>query len=643
MEWFRLKFRFYSQWGKKQFLRYAMLTGVILMATCHAFADDVPIDSIHFPDPVFRAYVRDSIAGGKNTLTQSIINKRTSLGAAFSKKGGITSITSLKGVEYFTELQNLYCQDNPGLKSLDISKNTKLTAINLTGSDVDSLDFSHNPLMKTINCVGSVSLKTNTLKYINVDSCKNLTGLYLADNLLTSLDVTHNPLLTTLSCNNNQLSTLDLSKNTALRSLYVGKNSKLTTLDLSNNTALTYLSIDGNNMTTLDVSKLTKLQKLYCLNNKLTSLDLSNNTALTDLSCYSNRLESLVISPEAAPNITILNVSNNALASIDLSNFKKLVAKSGAFSSSAITQTRRMLLYTDGTDAYMKVADGIDASKISDAKIYMSNATTPITLSTGTATDGLVPLKFSNGSVRTRLFNWTTTTAKASPVTITYNYNTGSSLTSMATMNVTDTVECYLLPMSQEYGTVNLPYNVLLPTGATAYAVSAASSDAGTATLTKIAGEGEIVAANTPMLIRRSESCYTLFALNQTTGTANTAAANFLTGTKNDAISSTDNDYVLGLNSTTTSPNYGKLGFWRSSNGRIGNWRAYLHLTDATTSTAKGFVLMLDTATTGISTIEVQDDATNTPWYTIDGRLLGGEPSQRGIYIHNGKKIVVNK
>ena len=71
------------------------------------------------------------------------------------------------------------------------------------------------------------------------------------------------------------------------------------------------------------------------------------------------------------------------------------------------------------------------------------------------------------------------TTAKASPVTITYNYNTGSSLTSMATMDVTDTVECYLLPMSQEYGTVNLPYNVLLPTGATAYAISAASSNAG--------------------------------------------------------------------------------------------------------------------------------------------------------------------
>ena len=100
-------------------------------------------------------------------------------------------------------------------------------------------------------------------------------------------------------------------------------------------------------------------------------------------------------------------------------------------------------------------------------------------LSTGTATDGLVPLKFRNGFVRTRLFNWTTTTAKASPVTITYNYNTGSSLTNTATMDVTDTAACYLLPMSQEYGTVNLPYNVLLPTGATAYAISAASSNAG--------------------------------------------------------------------------------------------------------------------------------------------------------------------
>ena len=28
-------------------------------------------------------------------------------------------------------------------------------------------------------------------------------------------------------------------------------------------------------------------------------------------------------------------------------------------------------------------------------------------------------------------------------------------------------------------------------------------------------------------------------------------------------------------------------------------------------------------------------------WYTLDGRRLSGAPSQKGLYIHNGKKIIV--
>ena len=27
-------------------------------------------------------------------------------------------------------------------------------------------------------------------------------------------------------------------------------------------------------------------------------------------------------------------------------------------------------------------------------------------------------------------------------------------------------------------------------------------------------------------------------------------------------------------------------------------------------------------------------------WYTIDGQKLSGKPTQKGIYIHNGRKVV---
>jgi Leucine-rich repeat (LRR) protein len=615
-------------------------------------------------------------------------------------------IKDLTGLKFFPELTTLSCQGNSDLTSIDLSVVPKLKKLLIVDCNVTSLDFTNNPDMIYIDC--SNSKNAGKLASINVSKCSGLTHLALRGNKIDILDVTHNPELKMLSFYKNNLTTIDLSKNTRLDTLYANNNPKLTSLDLTNNTDLTYLSVYSNNMPKLNVTKLTNLKSLLCFsnklkeldvthnsqleylscyvnqlsqldlsknqslksllcfNNKLKELDLTKNTALTDVSCYgnqltsldlrvnkdltfvdcsNNKLTSLTLPSVDTPNMTFLNVHDNALASLNLNGFSKLKAQSGKTKASAAKQCRRMKLYTDGTDVYMRVGGGIDASKISDAKITTGNTSTSIDFSVGTEANGLVPLKFSNGAVRKRLFNWTGT--KASPVTITYNYDTESTLSGLKTMDVTDTVECYMLPMSQEYGSVNLPYDVVLPEGATAYAISNTNvkegSDDNTATLTQIAVAGEVVKANTPMLIRRSSSTSTLFALNNSTGTAKTAATNMLKGTQDAAIDNKDSYYVLGINNTAISPDVrGKLGFWRSSNTKIGNWRAYLDL--GTVSNAKGFVLSLDdSTTTSISQIETAEDRIKTPWYTLDGRVLGGMPSQRGIYIHNGKKIIISK
>ena len=126
---------------------------------------------------------------------------------------------------------------------------------------------------------------------------KDLTGIELFPNLkkldckynnLTRLDVSKNTNLTVLYCESNQLTSLDLSKNTALTKLDCALN-QLTGLDLSKNTALTELNCQANQLTSLDLSKNTALTKLYCSNNQLTSLDLSKNTALDTLDCSGNK------------------------------------------------------------------------------------------------------------------------------------------------------------------------------------------------------------------------------------------------------------------------------------------------------------------------------------------------------------------
>jgi len=37
------------------------------------------------------------------------------------------------------------------------------------------------------------------------------------------------------------------------------------------------------------------------------------------------------------------------------------------------------------------------------------------------------------------------------------------------------------------------------------------------------------------------------------------------------------------------------------------------------------------------STINVQLES----WFTLDGRKLSGKPTKGGLYIHNGKKVVI--
>ena len=153
----------------------------------------------------------------------------------------------------------------------------------------------------TANAVGkTVMLKMTYRGYL---SLSGLSGTPVSGEeviyTLTSQTVTIRGTVTVLHCSGNQLTTLDVSKNTALKWLYC-YNNQLTALDVSKNTALTRLYCNNNQLTALDVSKNTALTGLYCNNNQLTALDVSKNTALTGLYCYNNQLTALDVSQNTA-------------------------------------------------------------------------------------------------------------------------------------------------------------------------------------------------------------------------------------------------------------------------------------------------------------------------------------------------------
>jgi Leucine-rich repeat (LRR) protein len=151
--------------------------------------------------------------------------------------------------------------------------------------------FGENLLYYSINSAGEGAggggaglSYDNKIKEINLINCKNLKALLFGRNQVTLLDVSKNSNLETLYCNGNQLISLDISNNINLEILDCSNN-QLISLDVSNNNNLETLQCYSNQLISLDVSKNVNLKKFECANNQLISLDLTNNSNLETLYC----------------------------------------------------------------------------------------------------------------------------------------------------------------------------------------------------------------------------------------------------------------------------------------------------------------------------------------------------------------------
>ena len=230
----------------------------------------ITINETNFPDGNFRDWILSQEYGQDGVLTDEEIADVMSI------KVNDKNIQSLKGIEYFTELEYLFCQGNQ-LKSLDLSKNTKLTYLNCGGNQLTSLDLS---------------------------GCTAMTELWCFENQLTSLGISKCTALTKLYCYKNQLTSLDISACTALESMNCSSN-QLTSLDVLRCSGLQLLNCSENQLTSLDLSHNTVLESLQCYDNKLTSLNVTN-TALVYIGCYRNQLNSTAMSAfvNGLPQIT---------------------------------------------------------------------------------------------------------------------------------------------------------------------------------------------------------------------------------------------------------------------------------------------------------------------------------------------------
>lgn len=259
------------------------------------------------------------------------------------------TISSLAGIEYLTNLESLYCNGSFTwikypleyearglLKSLDISKNTKLVHLSCTDNQLGSLDVTHNIAMDYICCdrnnIESIDISKNSMLtrfsasnnlLTDIDLSKNqkLTDFNVSRNQLKAIDVSNNPLLGSLECENNQLTSIDVSNNTMLGQLHLGDN-KLNTIDVRKNTELTILNCINNNLSSVDVTKNSKLTSLSIQNNNISEIDFSHNPELCHLWCFGNNISEIDL--KYCPDLNYLDCSDNSIRTLKVNCCPKI-------------------------------------------------------------------------------------------------------------------------------------------------------------------------------------------------------------------------------------------------------------------------------------------------------------------------------
>jgi Leucine-rich repeat (LRR) protein len=229
-------------------------------------------------------------------------------------------------LRFLPNLTELNCSNNQ-LNSLDISTNDFLKALNLTfnsnllkicinsnqyadtslwqkdsNTKWDSLCAFNNKEVKiqdkyfyfSLYLNGVDSNQDSKIQYGEAEAVTKIRAYDLNIVDMTGIEVFIN--LDTLICNQNQISVLDLSKNTSLSYLDCSNN-QLVNLILGSNVIV----VNNNSLERLEGFSNNKLKYLDCSSNLLSTLDVSNEEILTTLISYSN------------PNLTKICINSKQL------------------------------------------------------------------------------------------------------------------------------------------------------------------------------------------------------------------------------------------------------------------------------------------------------------------------------------------
>lgn len=172
------------------------------------------------------------------------------------------------------------------------------------------------------------------LTAIDLSKATELRSLYLQHNLLTTINVSTLAALTDLNLADNALAsaTLTTSKQPNIETLDLSSNNFTTTSFSYATTNLRYLNLADNNYKTLTISKAANLDALLVSGNQLSTLGLPGNISLLD--ARNNNVSKITMPPAGMPMMQQCLLDDNAISALDLSASANLntltIARNGA-------------------------------------------------------------------------------------------------------------------------------------------------------------------------------------------------------------------------------------------------------------------------------------------------------------------------
>ncbi len=335
----------------------------------NSFVDDFNniVLATHSPFNAQWEVAGNSLTGGSSNSSGTVYSQSGNLGNGDYTLG---SVSSLPNNPFILNVPKTYVPDDDFEQYLE-THNSSGSSVSIGDPNSMGDGIANNDSVITARISSATWLDLsgglNVEDITGIADFTSLTQLNCNNNLLTDVDFTSNTAIEEVYCDNNQIDSINVNSLTNLNTLTFNSNplkylncansglnfldftssppletliatgctglttlhvttsgGNLSNLQITGASNLTFLDCRANSLTTLDLTSCSSLSKIICDLNQLTTLDLSPCSALEGLSCKGNLLTALDFSNNSL--VDTINFSFNNISSLVVSNLTALKA-----------------------------------------------------------------------------------------------------------------------------------------------------------------------------------------------------------------------------------------------------------------------------------------------------------------------------